>query len=138
MESEGESVTVPDADHLSLMSRCDLCGVVNRIKSGGTNEYTREFSAQHLRIDFVLKPPSCGSDSRIAPAQVPRTGREGSLRIQSKTAGRSPDVSWFPVSLMVVDSPPGRTRACGSASTRSDAILNSCRLISMLHSSAAL
>ena len=55
MESEGESVTVSDADHLSLMSRCDLCGVVNRIKSGGTNEYTREFSAQHLRIDFVLK-----------------------------------------------------------------------------------
>ena len=55
VESESEPITVSDSNYLFLMGRSYQCGVVNRIKSGSTDEYAREFSAQHLRIDFVLK-----------------------------------------------------------------------------------
>ena len=56
-------------------------------------------------------PPSCGSARIIAPAQVPKTGRESSERIHLKRAGRSLDAASFPVSRIVVDSPPGITMA---------------------------
>ena len=76
-------------------------------------------------------PPSPGSANRMAPAQVPSTGLSVSALIQSKTAGRREDTGSFPVSLMVVDSPPGITIAWGSEESRSDDFLNSCISISM-------
>ena len=76
-------------------------------------------------------PPSLGSASRIAPAQVPSTALESSDLIQSNRAGRREEAGSFPVRLIVVDSPPGMTTACGSDSIRSEAFLSSLISISI-------
>ena len=82
-------------------------------------------------------PPSWGSHSKIAPAQVPRTGLVMSSRIHLKIAGKSSEAESFPVSRMVVDSPPGNTSAWGRAFSRSVALRNSCISISIPESLAA-
>jgi len=71
----------------------------------------RPYALRSMFAPISGSPPSCGSANRIAPAQVPSTGCEGSERIHSKRAGKSPDSLWFPISRMVVDSPPGSTMA---------------------------
>nr|AIE91005.1 hypothetical protein [uncultured marine group II/III euryarchaeote AD1000_104_B06] len=71
----------------------------------------RPYALRSMSASTRGTPPSRGSASSIAPAQVPSTGRDEFERIHSKRAGRSLDVSWFPVSRIVVDSPPGSTIA---------------------------
>ena len=53
----------------------------------------RPYALRSMFAPISGSPPSCGSASRIAPAQVPSTGSDESERIHSNKAGSSPDAS---------------------------------------------